>query len=209
MAPTLISRAALLLALLALGWWWWQSQRDAESTAPESLPEALLGEPDLFLEGARIRQFDPAGNLSYELRSTRIRHFEADTLTRLQEPELTLYSDDKPADEQVPWLAEAERGFIDQAPGPDGETGERVYLTDSVELQQRIGDGRFTRLRTDHLYLFPEHEYALSEQGVTIDTEVGRTKAGAMYADLKSGLIDLKASADRRVTTIVLRDQFK
>ena len=209
MAQTLISRAALLIAILALAGWWWQTRQTSHDTREAELPEALIGEPDLFLEGARIQQFNDGGNLSYELRSERIRHFESEALTRLQAPALVLYSEGTPADEQVPWHAVARKGFIDQAPGPDGFAGERVYLTEAVELEQRFDDGRFTRLRTDHLYLFPDHEYAVSEQGVTIDTEVGRTRAGAMNADLKSGLINLKANAQRRVTTIVLRDQFK
>ena len=210
MAPALSTRLALLVALLAIaGWWWWSNRMPGADADSAALPEVLIGEPDLFLEGARISQYDEDGVLSYILRSERIRHFETDTLTRLQTPVVTLYSSSAAPDDQQPWEARAKKGFIEQADGPDGEATERVYLTEQVELEQRFDDGRFTRLRTDHLYLYPEQEYAVSEQGVTIDTEVGRTRAAAMYADLTRDQIDLKANENQRVTTIVLRDQFK
>ena len=42
-----------------------------------------------------------------------------------------------------------------------------------------------------------------------IDTEVGRTKAAGMRANLESGVLSLISAQHQRVHTIVLPEQFK
>lgn len=183
---------------------WWLQRDPNTATATSSIPEELLGEPDLYLEGARIRQYNADGGLSYRLLADFIRHFENDAITRLTLPDLTLYSDTA-----LPWQATAGQGFIRQEIGPGGAPEELVFLRNDVMLSQRADDGRFLRLRSDHMYVYPDRQYAQTERSVTIDTEVGRTKAAGMAADLASGLIELSSSPSQRVQTIVLKDQFK
>lgn len=214
MARRLAIRLALLLALTALLWRSLSDDSGPATAADDALPEELVGEPDLYLEGARIRQFTETGRLSYELRSQRIRHFENDVITRLEAPRLALHAEREAGDNlqaaaDSPWIGTAGKGFIDRVAASAGGFEERVYLTRDVKLEQRLASGRFIRLRTEHLYLFPEREYAQTEHSVTIDTDGGRTKAGSMMASLSDGLIDLRANAEQRVNTIILRDQFK
>ena len=64
-------------------------------------------------------------------------------------------------------------------------------------------------MRTPALYLYPDRQYAETDQDVIIDTDVGRTKAVGLQGDLQQGLLNLFSSADQRVHTIVLLGQFK
>ncbi|MEM6710384.1 MAG: LPS export ABC transporter periplasmic protein LptC [Pseudomonadota bacterium] len=204
MTQRLIGTIAAFAVVLA-GLVWWLTNGSSRAAVVEAVPDELIGEPDLYIENGHISQYDQNGILDYELLAAEIRHFARDTLTRLTRPTLKLHGQtDAP-----PWNAKARTGFVDQAKRPDGSKEERVYLNRDVELAQRFTDGRYTRLRGDDLYLYPEREYAYTEQGVTIDTDVGRTKAAKLYGFLDQGLINLRANANQRVTTIVLRDQFK
>lgn len=193
-----------LFALLLTAAVWALLREPAAPTSPAELPEPLVGEPDLYLERARISQYGEPGRLKYELLAHRIRHFEADAITRLTKPDLTLYNSNN-----LPWQSTAGQGFIRQEIGPAGLPEELVFLRENVELQQRDISGRFLKLRTAHLYVYPDRQYAQTDQSVTIDTDVGRTKGASMTADLAAGLINLSADANQRVQTIVLKDQFK
>ncbi|MFK7912947.1 MAG: LPS export ABC transporter periplasmic protein LptC [Pseudomonadales bacterium] len=197
-------RIMLAVMVVAAALWYLQrTDRDSPETT-NTLPEELLGEPDLYLEGARIRQYDTDGSLSYRLLADFIRHFETDAITRLTLPDLTLYSRTA-----LPWQSTAGKGFIREEIGPAGVPEELVFLRDDVELQQREDNGRFMKLRSEHMYVYPDRQYAQTDRSVTIDTEVGRTKAAGMAADLGAGKIELSSSASQRVQTIVLKDQFK
>lgn len=203
MAVPLNLRLALFAILLLVAVW--AIVREPAATVDaEQLPDQLIGEPDLYLETARISQYSESGRLSYRLLASRIRHFELDAITRLTLPDLTLYGSSA-----LPWRSTAGQGFIRQEIGPAGRPEELVFLRHDVELQQRDDVGRFLRLRTAHLYVYPDRQYAQTDQSVTIDTDVGRTKAAAMTADLAAGRISLSADAAQRVQTIVLKDQFK
>lgn len=197
-------RILLATLVVAAVLWWLQRPAPDNPTATNALPEELLGEPDLYLEGAKIRQYDADGGLSYRLLADYIRHFETDAITRLTLPDLTLFNHTA-----LPWRSTAGQGFIRQEIGPAGVPEELVFLRDNVELQQREDNGRFMKLRSDHMYVYPDRQYAQTDRSVTIDTEVGRTKAAGMAADLAAGKVELSSSASQRVQTIVLKDQFK
>ena len=197
-------RLLLIVMLAAAVLWWLQRADNGTGERPSALPEELLGEPDLYLEQARIRQYDADGSLSYRLLADFILHFETDAITRLTLPDLTLYNAGA-----LPWHSTAGQGFIRKEISPAGVPEELVFLRDEVELRQRNDDGRFLKLRSDHMYVYPDRQYAQTDRSVTIDTEVGRTKAAGMAADLATGKIELSSSPSQRVQTIVLKDQFK
>ncbi|MEM1231199.1 MAG: LPS export ABC transporter periplasmic protein LptC [Pseudomonadota bacterium] len=193
----------MVLVLGALALWWALREAPREPAASE-FREQLLGEPDLALNEARIRQFRDSGRLSYELLASSIRHFEYDAITRLVTPDLTMYGENT-----LPWRTTAGQGFIRKEIGPDNVPEDMVFLRSRVVLRQRQDDGRFMTLKTPHLYVYPDRQYAQTDQSVTIDTDVGQTSAVGMAADLARGRIRLSSSAQERVTTVVERDQFK
>lgn len=195
--------AAIVVAVAAL--WLLRSQGDVDAVNP-GLPEELADEPDVYLKDANVRQFEVTGALRYLLKATEIRHFERDALTRLIQPDLTLYDSLEP-----PWEISSERGRIVRAEPDSGsrEGAEQVELTERVRLRQSHADGGFIDLRTEALTIVPEQRIAHSDLDVMIDTNVGRTKAVGMHSNLTTGIIRLGSSSAQRVHTIVLPSQLR
>ncbi|NJN50755.1 MAG: LPS export ABC transporter periplasmic protein LptC [Gammaproteobacteria bacterium] len=191
--------AAGLLAFLLLD--------RSEIDTPQALPPELADEPDLYMEGATITQFNDDGSVRYRLASKEIRHFERDDTTRLREPVLTIHRAPEP-----PWWVSANHGYIRyrEAAAKDNtqKNEEVVFLRESVVLEQRL-EARHIRLTTESLYVYPERQFAETDQAVMIDTNAGRTRAVGLAGDLNAGLLKLSSGGDQRVHTIVLPDQFK
>ncbi len=190
---------ALLIAAVVL-----LSEPFSPDDAPMTLPEELADEPDLYIEDATITQYLPGGAIKYVLVSSQIRHFDQTNLTHLAMPTLTLHQSARP-----PWKIKSDRGFIRQRPGATGATEEVVYLRRNVALEQRFEDGRRLRLESPYLYIYPDRQYAETDQAVMIDTDVGRTTGVGLRGDLKRGVLKLSSSGRQRVHTIVLPGQFK
>lgn len=171
---------------------------------PLTLPDELADEPDLYIEDALITQYLSTGAMKYQLESKQIRHFDNTNLTRLAEPILTLHHESQP-----PWKITAEHGYVRERPNAGGTAEEVVYLRRDVTLEQVYEDGRRLRLESPYLYIFPDRQYAETEQAVMIDTDVGRTTGVGFRGDLQRGLLKLSSSEGQRVHTIVLPGQFK
>jgi len=170
---------------------------------PPETTEALLETPDLIMTGAEIYQYRGTGTLEYVLSADEIRHFDPQAVTRLNAPRLTLY-----AEGEAPWQGEAAFGYLRRATTGAGEE-DLVFLRQDVRLEQHRPDGSHLTLAAPSLYLYPERQYAVTEQDVMIDSRVGTTRAEGMQADLKSGFVRLTSRQDSPVHTILLPDQFK
>ena len=175
-----------------------------EATPPAALPEALSDEPDLYISQAKITQFQVSGMINYKLFAQEIRHFQKDDLTKLFSPHLVLHNEDKP-----PWDVSALKGFIRKEESPTGEMEEVVYLEQEVVMEHERGNDTYLRVKSETMRLYPDRKFAETEQDVIIDTNVGRTKAGALKGDLANGVMHLFSSKTQRVQTIILPDQFK
>jgi lipopolysaccharide export system protein LptC len=160
------------------------------------------GEPEVHMETAALRQFDAAGQLEYSLVAPDIRFFRAQGRAELNHPDLTLYRGDRGT-----WQVQADRGTLHgSSVGGSGE--DEVRLQDGVLLQPLSGPRR-ARLTTESLTLYPERQFAATDQAVIIDGEGGRTAAAGLEGDLQGGLLKLFSSAERPVQTILLPGQFK
>lgn len=194
----LLLACGLALVVLAL--------RPDRAPAPRqaALPPQLRDEPDTLMTNAVIDQFDADGSLQYRLRARTAAHFEATTgaaprpeTTRFEAPRV--YLDD--ADGQ-PWTLRAERGRT--LPAADATAGPRIRLESKV-VALRSGPGAgFMRISTDSLELHPGPRYVASEQPVIIDTNAGRTTAGAFDGALSDGLLNLASRHGQRVHTLIL-----
>lgn len=171
---------------------------------PVELPEELAGEPDLYMEDVIITQYRPNGRMKYQLASHQIRHFERDNLTRLAAPRLTLHNETQP-----PWKIESDHGYIRHRTNPAGVSEEVVFLRRNVKLEQRYDDGRRLRLECPSLYIFPDRQYAETQQNVIVDSDISRTTGVGFQGDLQHGVLKLFSSARQRVHTIFLPEQFK
>jgi len=191
--------AGLLVALVLMVF------DSADETSRDPLPADLADAPNLLMATATILQYREDGTLNYRLSARQIRHFDADNVTHLRDASLHLLdSEGKP-----PWDIEARSGEIRQHLTPGQPAEEVVFLSDQVEMTQENADGSFVRVQTPSIYYYSERQYAETTQNVMIDTDVGRTKASGLQGELQQGLLRLFSSADERVHTIVLRNQFR
>ena len=187
---------SLLLAFYAAPW--------RGTLTPRELPPELADEPDLYMQEATITQYQDDGTIRYRLSSAQIRHFEVEQVTRLLGPDLTLFNHPEP-----PWEITSERGYIRRRPNEAGVEEEVVFLRDDVVLEKSRGDGEQITMRSPTFDIYPERQYAETDQDVMIDTQVGRTSAHGLQGDLKRGLLKLFSKTDAPVHTIVLPQQFK
>lgn len=194
---------ALILALLLLAWLVWRPPTAIVDTT-ESLPSAFIGQPDLYMLDAQITQYTDSGELKYVLESEHVRHFETAGMTRLSDPVLLLQGD-----AQAPWKVEAKQGFIRREPSPGGSIEEVVYLREDVSLVQQLPDGRFLKLKSPTLYVYPDRQFAQTNDSVMIDTDGGRTTGTGLAVNMADATLKVASEPPSRVQTIILIDQFK
>ena len=195
-----------MIAILILGIIVYGFSRFSEP--PESAPGGLIIEPDipdLYGEDITFTEFREDGRFEYQLTATTISQFASQRLTKFTAPSLDLATDRAGS----PWAMRAKFGFLRQRQRPDGTFGDVVFLRQEVTMQQSHPKHGLTTMRTDSIYMYPDKQYAETDQGVMIDTPAGRTTAAAMRADLLNGTVFLSASEIERVHTIVLPEQFK
>ncbi|MEQ9451460.1 MAG: LPS export ABC transporter periplasmic protein LptC [Pseudomonadales bacterium] len=194
----------MLLLLLAAGLAWYLLREPAEEVADDVTEVVERKTPDLFGEQIRFNQLHADGHLHYRLDADSIEQFNADNLTRMAMPRLHLRSAAQP-----PWDIQSEEGFIRKTTTAENIVEDIVYLRQKVQMRQENPENGPITLRSESIYLYPDRQFAETQQGVIIDTEVGRTTAAGLTADLESGLLRLSSNATQRVHTIVLPEQFK
>jgi len=206
----------------------------SENKARKPLPPELEGEPDVFMENATITQFSSNGTPKYQLYSQQLRHFEQEHLTRMVEPKMTLYAKQETSTDannkmqgkpNPPWIIQSKHGYIRQrlisaaaAPKQTSEIAgssqltnhqEIVFLRENVKLSRAASSSTGMVLSTQTLYVYPHRQFAETDQPVTIDSRMGRTRAAGFTGDLKTGIFSLTSSKRQRVHTIVLPHQIK
>ncbi|WPC04329.1 LPS export ABC transporter periplasmic protein LptC [Pseudomonas benzenivorans] len=173
---TLFAVAAALLA--AVGYW---------NISPESFSDrpARAGTDntiDFYVIGANTLQYQADGKLHYEMTTSKLEHIKATDITLLSEPNLHLYRGT-----QYPWKVRSVRGEV----APEGK---EVELIDQVRVERTDAKGRPTILTTSRLTVFPEKEYAQTQQAVRIDAANGVTTAQGMKAYLNDGRMLLQSN---------------
>ena len=81
---------------------------------------------------------------------------------------------------------------------------EVVELWDHVLAVRNASNGKFIQIQTESLTIYPDKDYAETNQKVFIDENSGRTIAGGMKAYLDEGKFYFSSSPDTRVRTIML-----
>ncbi len=161
-------------------------------------------EPDLLGEGVLYNQMHEDGSLHYRLNADSIRQYNDSQITRMTLPILHLNTPNQP-----PWEIASKHGYIRKHPNPQGVAEDVVYLREDVQMVQiHPSKGQIT-LRSESFYIYPDRQFAQTNQNVMIDTSVGRTTAAGLVADLASGVLKLSSNKNQRVHTIVLPQQFK
>ncbi len=169
----LFSVIAALLA--AIGYW---------NISPETFldqPVARVDESaiDYYAINAHSVQFLPDGKLQYEMTADKVEHLKASEVTLLTTPDLQMYRGT-----EYPWHIQSARGEVN----PDGT---EVELIDSVRIARTDDQNRTTIITSSRMTVFPQKQYAQTEQDVRIDGAGGVTTGTGMKAYLKDSRMDL------------------
>ena len=192
---------AIILTLT--GYLIWSFARTNEAPT-ENMSNFTADQPDLYGEDIQFNQLNPDGSLHYRLHARNIRQFAKRQLTEMQFPTLHLVSPTRP-----PWDIDSQKGTIQTQTGATGVSEDVVHLRENVRMIQNHPENGTLTVRSDAFLLYPNRQYAQTDQDVIIETKVGRTTAASMVADLETGILKLSSSSAQRVHTIVLPGHFK
>jgi lipopolysaccharide export system protein LptC len=159
----------------AVGYWNISPERFLEQ------PTAVVDESaiDYYATNAHSVQFLPDGKLQYEMTSDKVEHLKATDVTLLTKPDLQMYRGTT-----FPWHIQSERGEV--SPG-----GVEVELIDSVRIARTDEKNRTTIITSSRMTVFPQKQYAQTEQAVRIDGAGGVTTGKGMKAYLEEGRMHL------------------
>ena len=151
-------------------------------------PETFLDEPaaqvdesaiDYYAINAHSVQFLPDGKLQYEMTADKVEHLKVSEVTLLTTPDLNMYRGTA-----YPWHVQSTRGEVN----PDGT---EVELIDNVRVARTDDQNRETIITTTRMTVFPQKQYAQTEQAVRIDGAGGTTTGKGLKAYLKDGRMNL------------------
>ena len=163
---------ATLAALLAAAGYW--NVRPESFTAQNS-DAGIDNGIDFYAIQVKSTQFQPDGKLANYMTSDKLEHLESSDITLLTNPDLLLYRGT-----ELPWHVQSLRAEV----APEGS---QVELIDSVRVARTDAKGRPTILTTSRLTVYPDKEYAQTQQAVRIEAANGVTTAQGMKAYLNDG----------------------
>jgi len=167
--PLILTLIAALLA--AVGYW--NIRPESFNRNPPSASDASA--IDFYVINAKSTQFRADGSLDHVMTSSKLEHIKTSDITLLSNPDLLLYRGNV-----QPWHVQSSRGEV--APG-----GQEVELIDNVRVARTDAKGRPTILTSSRLTVFPDKEYAQTQQAVRIEAANGVTTAQGMKAYLNDG----------------------
>ncbi len=181
--PTMLSkkfRNTLLFSCIAalfaaVGYWNISPERFLDK------PVAKVDESTIYYyaTNAHSVQFLPDGKLQYEMTSDKVEHLKASEVTLLTNPDLNMFRGT-----EFPWHVQSEHGEVN----PDGT---QVELIDSVRITRFDEKNRRTLITTTRMTVFPQQQYAQTDQPVSIDGAGGVSTGIGMKAYLKESRIHL------------------
>jgi len=172
----LIALFSVIAALFAaIGYWNISPERFLDQPVSQVDESAI----DYYAINAHSVQFLPDGRMQYEMTADKVEHLKASEVTLLTKPDLQMYRGTA-----FPWHVQSERGEVN----PDGT---EVELIDSVRVARTDEQNRTTIITSSRMTVFPQKQYAQTEQDVRIDGAGGVTTGKGMKAYLKDGRMDL------------------
>lgn len=174
-------RQKLLLALIALllivaGYYW---NVGLELFNEQPTRPGQDNTIDYYAENAHSLQYQEDGSLDYEMTAVKLEHQKATDITFVTTPDLLLFRGNV-----QPWHIQSARAEV-------GPKGKEVELIDDVRVARTDAKGQPSILTTTRLTVFPDKNYAQTEQAVKIDAANGVTTAVGMKAYLKDSRMHL------------------
>lgn len=174
-ARNIVLLGAIAALLVAVGYW---------NISPESFLEKPVAQVDenaidYYAINAHSVQYLPDGKVQYEMTADKVEHLKSSEITLVTTPDLHMYRGT-----QYPWHVQSVRAEVN----PDGS---EVELIDKVRVARTDEKQRETIITTTRMTVFPQKQYAQTEQAVRIDGAGGTTTGNGMKAYLKDGRMDL------------------
>ena len=192
MINRLIVLSTLIIAFaLTINWFMPESEEELDFTP--------RNEPDFYMLNATINQYGPEGKLQHRIAANRFTHFPLTDVTTMKFPALSLGR----TRDSDPWEINSSKGRI--LPSSDYRE-EVVELWSNVLASQSSNKSEFVTIKTNSLTVYPERDYAETDEPVFIKNQSGRTTAAAMKAFLNTGKFMFYSTPENRVTTIFLPD---
>ena len=178
---------------------------DSEKIFQNPLSRELPERPYLYVQNARMNEFNSFGLNQYTISSVGIRQDTATGQSTLIRPSLTFHEPGK-----NPWYVNSERGIfdlehIDQSTARAGVVSSKgsIHLDGKVRLS-RSGDARtFIRLQSSSMTIFPELKRVQSSDPVIIATSSSDVRAASFECDLEQNHLQLRSSIDQRVHVVI------
>lgn len=148
------------------------------TTPPERLlgslsqPDPQAPEADSFMSGSETRRYDENGELTYRLTAVRTDFFMADSRYEIEQPEVEMITVD-----DIRHRARSNSGNVFHG-------GEEIVLEGDVIIWQHHPRERGYRLDTTRLWLYPQNQYAETDQPLTLRSERGITDGIGLHAYL-------------------------
>ena len=148
-----INLVTLALAAL-LGLWWWQQ------TVEQTITPEAQWIPDYYMTNATISQYDQQGMLSSNISAQRFTHIQEFGTTDMLQPRFNIYL----ADGDSAWFGKADEGLI-------LDSGAQVNLTGNAIVTNGPDINRPLSLTSQSLRLFPQQNYAESDQRASLTSK--------------------------------------
>ena len=186
----IVTSSSIVLFAIALSWF-------LEDPIGDSLSGNVpRNDPDLYMLNAQIQRFSNNGLLDYQLSADRFTHFPLTNLTTLVMPNLVLLSKGPP-----PWEIKAEQGRL-MSKSPFRE--EIVELWSDVSAYKEESTGKFIKIKTGSLSVFPDKNYAETNERVYVTDNNATTTAAGLRADFELNTFVFLSSESHRVNTIYI-----
>jgi len=154
------------LGLVVLLFWWWQQ---AEQKTTKSQANWI---PDYYLNHATISQYDEQGVLSSNISAKRFTHIQELGTTDMSQPTVKLY-----LASSTEWFGEADVGLI-------LDSGTQIDLTGNVFVTNGPDIAKPLSLNSQSLRLFPQQNYAESDEQVTLVSKYSHLTGTGMQLTL-------------------------
>jgi lipopolysaccharide export system protein LptC len=172
---TLALAITLVALLVAVGYWNVSPERFLDN--PKASVDAAT--IDSYATNAHTVQYLPDGSMQYDMTADRVEHLKASEITHVTKPVMDVYRGTT-----FPWHVVSERAEVN----PDGT---QVELIDAVRLNRTDQQNRVTVITTSRAMVFPQKQYAETDQDVRIEGAGGVTTAKGMKAYLNDSKIHL------------------
>jgi lipopolysaccharide export system protein LptC len=162
----------LLLLLGVLAYTWWASQPEPVENQPVAI--AAREVRDYYMDDLMLRQFDRNGRLSHRLLARDLQHYRDSGLMQLASPHYVLYEQGNPT-----WIIDADKGELSR-----DQTLLKLFGRTTIE-REGDEDHPAMHMLTADLRIYPQKEYAETDEAVTVTSEQNWIKSTGMQAWFK------------------------